>query len=41
MLNEADAGILFSPPENVIEEFPQFPVTVDYEGLQAAFEQVL
>ena len=41
MLNEADAGILFSPPENVIEEFPQFPVTVDYAGLQAAFEQVL
>ena len=41
MLSEADAGILFSPPENVIAEFPQFPVTVDYSGLQAAFEQVL
>jgi len=39
MLSEADAGILFSPPENVIAEFPQFPVTVDYSGLQAAFEQ--
>ena len=41
MLNDADPGILFSPPENVIEEFRQFPVTVDYAGLQAAFEQVL
>ena len=41
MLSEADAGILFSPPENVIAEFPQFPVTVDYAGLKAAFEQVL
>ena len=41
MLSEADAGILFSPPENVIAEFPQFPVTVDYPGLKAAFEQVL
>ncbi len=41
MLSEADAGILFCPPENVIEEFPQFPVTVDYPGLKAAFEQVL
>ena len=30
MLKEADAGILFCPPENVIEEFPQFPVSRDY-----------
>jgi phosphoserine/homoserine phosphotransferase len=27
MLGEAHAGILFHPPENVIDEFPQFPVT--------------
>ena len=31
MLQEADAGILFCPPENVIKEFPQFPVSRDYE----------
>jgi len=37
MLSEADAGILFRPPDNVIEEFPQFPVTTDYDGLQAEF----
>ena len=27
MLQEADAGILFCPPDNVIQEFPQFPVS--------------
>lgn len=37
MLNEADAGILFRPPDNVIAEFPQFPVTREYDELQAAF----
>ena len=31
MLQEADAGILFCPPDNVIKEFPQFPVAQDYE----------
>ena len=33
MLDAADAGILFRPPDNVIEEFPQFPVTRNYEEL--------
>lgn len=37
MLAEADAGILFCPPDNVIEEFPQFPVTRTYEELRNAF----
>jgi len=37
MLKEADAGILFSPPQNVIDEFPQFPVTNNYEELKQAF----
>jgi phosphoserine/homoserine phosphotransferase len=37
MLAEADRGILFCPPQNVIDEFPQFPVVTDYEGLKAAF----
>lgn len=31
MLKEAHRGILFRPPDNVIREFPQFPVTRDYE----------
>jgi phosphoserine/homoserine phosphotransferase len=39
MLNEADAGILFRPPQNVIDEFPQFPVTTTYQELAAAFKK--
>ncbi len=38
MLAEAHAGILFRPPENVIAEFPQFPVVRDYPGLSAAID---
>lgn len=37
MLDEADGGILFCPPENVIREFPQFPVTKDYVQLREQF----
>jgi len=39
MLLAADAGILFCPPENVIREFPQLPVTRDYEELRKAFQK--
>jgi phosphoserine/homoserine phosphotransferase len=34
MLAEAHAGILFRPPQNVIEEFPQYPVVKDYTALR-------
>ena len=34
MLTEAHAGILFRPPENVIRQFPQFPVTLSYADLR-------
>lgn len=34
MLGEAHRGILFHPPENVIREFPQFPVTLTYDELR-------
>lgn len=34
MLMEADGGILFCPPEKVIQEFPQFPVVRDYPALR-------
>lgn len=37
MLSQAEAGILFRPPENVIAEFPQFPVAKNYEELRQAF----
>ena len=37
MLAEADAGILFRPPENVVREFPRFPVAQSYAELRRAF----
>ena len=37
MLAQAEAGILFCPPQNVIDEFPQFPVANDYPALQEEF----
>ncbi len=41
MLAEADAGILFRPPANVVAEFPQFAVVTDYDGLREAFASAL
>ena len=38
MLGEAHAGILFRPPDNVIREFPRFPVTRDYAALRAEID---
>ena len=38
MLDEADRGILFRPPANVIRDFPEFPVTTTYDELRVAFE---
>lgn len=37
MLSEADAGILFNAPDNVIAEFPQFPAVRGYDSLKAEF----
>ncbi|GAB1259935.1 bifunctional phosphoserine phosphatase/homoserine phosphotransferase ThrH [Aurantivibrio plasticivorans] len=37
MLGEADAGILFKAPQNVIDEFPQFPAVHTYEDLKKEF----
>jgi phosphoserine/homoserine phosphotransferase len=37
MLAAADAGILFRPPQNVIDDFPQFPVTRTFAELRDAF----
>jgi phosphoserine/homoserine phosphotransferase len=39
MLAEADAGILFRPPQKVIDEFPQYPVVHDYAELAAAIDE--
>jgi phosphoserine/homoserine phosphotransferase len=37
MLSEADAGILFKSPANVIAEFPQYPAVHEYEDLKREF----
>ncbi len=37
MLEEADAGILFRAPSNVIKEFPQYPAVASYEELKREF----
>ena len=39
MLGEAHAGILFHPPENVIREFPQYPVAMNYAELDAEIDK--
>ncbi|MEZ5504914.1 MAG: bifunctional phosphoserine phosphatase/homoserine phosphotransferase ThrH [Gammaproteobacteria bacterium] len=37
MLGQAEAGILFKAPQNVIAEFPQFPSVSTYEDLKKEF----
>ncbi|GAA0686364.1 bifunctional phosphoserine phosphatase/homoserine phosphotransferase ThrH [Marinobacterium maritimum] len=37
MLEQAESGILFHAPDNVIAEFPQFPAVHSYEDLKAEF----
>ena len=39
MLGEADAGILFRPPPNVVAQVPQFPVVHDFAALRGALDQ--
>ncbi len=41
MLAEAHHGILFRPPQNVIQEYPQFPVTTTYDELRKIFGRLL
>ena len=36
MITEADAGFLFRPPEKLVEEYPDLPVTQTHEELHAA-----
>jgi len=41
MLGQADAGILFRPPDNVVAEFPQFPVAGDYDAMIREFSAAM
>ena len=37
MLAQADRGILMTPPQNVVAEFPQFPVAWNFDELRERF----
>ncbi len=39
MLAEAHAGILFRPPQNVVDQFPQYPVEREYDRLRARIDE--
>jgi phosphoserine / homoserine phosphotransferase len=39
MLEEADHGILYCPPDNVVEDYPQYPVARNYEELMVLLEK--
>ncbi len=41
MLKESDTGLLFDPPENVKNEFPEFPVSYSYEELRDRIEKII
>ena len=41
MLKSADNGILFRPPDNVVEAFPELEVTRTYNDLKAILEKFL
>lgn len=38
MLGAADAGFFIHPPENIVAQFPQFPVNHSYAELKANFD---
>jgi phosphoserine/homoserine phosphotransferase len=38
MLKEADQGVLFRPPQNVIKDYPEFPVITEYNELKSFLE---
>jgi len=41
MLKEADHGILFRPPENVVTQYPELPVTYEYQEVQKRIKSIL
>ncbi len=41
MLKEADAGVLFKPPENVRNEYPELPATYNYDELKDVMAPLL
>jgi phosphoserine/homoserine phosphotransferase len=41
MLQQAEVGILFCPPQNVIDDYPELPVVHNYTDLRKLLENYL
>ncbi|MDC1127544.1 bifunctional phosphoserine phosphatase/homoserine phosphotransferase ThrH [Gammaproteobacteria bacterium] len=41
MLEQAENGILFQPSEKVVNDFPDFPVALNYEELKTMFTEAM
>lgn len=41
MLQQAEVGILFKPPQNVIDDYPEFPVCNNYDELKAELSKYI
>jgi len=41
MLLQAEVGILFKPPQNVIDDYPELPVANNYVELKSMLEEYL
>ncbi len=41
MLQQAEVGILYRPPQNVIDDYPEFPVAQNYTELRALLEKYI
>ncbi len=41
MIQQAEKGIFFRPPEKVVKDYPEYPVTREYEELKSLIEKGL
>ncbi|MCX6243491.1 MAG: bifunctional phosphoserine phosphatase/homoserine phosphotransferase ThrH [Bacteroidetes bacterium] len=41
MLQQAEVGILFRPPDNVVKDYPDLPVAYDYDALKEILSKYL
>ena len=41
MLTTAEKAILFRPPDNVRAEFPQFPITMNYQEMKREIQKII
>lgn len=41
MLEQAEKAFLYRPPQNVIDDYPQFPVATNYDEMKALLNQMM